>query len=68
MKEFLIQSIKFEFKRSYINEFMNFLIFFKFFGFYFDFSGFIQSCGTHRDDVAQCRHMAGPRKPTWMPT
>ena len=25
-------------------------------------------CGTHGGDVARCRHMAGPRKPTWMPT
>ena len=25
-------------------------------------------CGTHGGDVARCGHMAGPRKPTWMPT
>ena len=25
-------------------------------------------CGTHGGDVVRCGHMAGPRKPTWMPT
>ena len=25
-------------------------------------------CGTHGADVARCGHIAGPRKPTWMPT
>ena len=39
MKKFLIQWRKFELKRRYINEDMNFLIFKNFYGFYFDFSG-----------------------------
>ena len=40
MKKFVIQSRKFESKRSYIYEVMNFLIL-EFSRFYFDFSGFI---------------------------
>ena len=38
----MIQWRKFELKRSYINEDMNFLIFLEFYGFYFDFSGIFQ--------------------------
>ena len=40
-KEIEIQWRKFELKNSYINEFMNFFNCLEFFGFYFDFSGFI---------------------------
>ena len=40
MKKFVIQWRKYESKRSYIYEVMNFLIL-EFSGFYFDFSGFI---------------------------
>ena len=37
MKKFVIQWRKFESKRNYINEEMNFRFFKEFFGFYFDF-------------------------------
>ena len=40
MEEFVIQWRKFELKKSYIHEFLNFLIFYNFLDF-IDFSGFI---------------------------
>ena len=51
MKEFFIQWRKFELKRSYINEFLNFLIFLNFLDFIFLFQ-----------DLFNC---AGPAKVTW---
>ena len=51
MKEFVIQWRKFELKRSYINEFMNFLIFQN----YFDFILIFQDLFNH----------AGPAEVTW---
>ena len=41
----MIQWRKFELKRSYTNEFMNFLIFIVFSEFYFDFSGLNRAIG-----------------------
>ena len=41
-KKFLIQWRKFELKRSYTNEFLNFIVFS---GFYFDFSGLNRAIG-----------------------
>ena len=45
MKEFVIQWRKFELKRSYTNEFMNFLIFQSFLDFIFIFQDLFNSAG-----------------------
>ena len=79
MKKFLIQWKKFELKRSYIKEDMNFLILVNFYGFYFNFAGifqiyffikkmqkwFILSRGTRRADVVRRAHVAELREATW---
>ena len=82
MKKFLIQWRKFELKRSYRNEDINFSILGNFSRFYFDFFKYfsdlfpylkmqkvvILSHGTRGADVARCAHIAEPHEATWMPT
>ena len=60
MKKFFIQWRKFESKRSYIYEVMNFLIS-EFSVFYFDFSGFIPLKNTKKGLF----NHTGPAEVTW---
>ena len=76
MNKFVIYRRKFESKRSYINEDMNLMEFFRFFFKYFlnlfpykkSQTGVYYLRGTREADVDQGGHAVEPREPTWTPT